>query len=94
MSLFFIFQAVVLAALLLVCTLAAFRRFLPGTSTRVQAALAGSLAEPHRPAMLQRFGRWLSPAEGRAGGCASGGCSSCSGCALKARLTATPGDHQ
>ncbi|MES1924758.1 DUF6587 family protein [Salinisphaera sp. T31B1] len=93
MSLFLVFQAVVLATLLLICSVAAIRRFLPATSLRFQAALAASLTQPHRPAPLQRLGRWLAPATDRAGGCASGGCTSCSGCALKTRLATARRDR-
>lgn len=74
-------QAVILVLVATTCTTIALRRLLPGTSHRLQAALARALSRPTRARATRAIGVWLQPAEAKAGGCGTGnGCGSCGGC--------------
>ena len=82
MSGFALIQAVVIGVVVAFSAWQAFRKLLPQTSRRLLAGISAALDRPDRSAAMRRLGRWLQPAEAKAGACGSGdGCSSCSGCA-------------
>ncbi|MDE2307215.1 MAG: hypothetical protein KGJ97_02855 [Xanthomonadaceae bacterium] len=80
MSGFALVQAAVIGMVVAFSAWQAFHKLLPQTSRRLLAGIAAALDRPGRPAAVCRLGRWLRPAEAKAGGCGDG-CGSCSGCA-------------
>ncbi|TAM61208.1 MAG: hypothetical protein EPN49_07380 [Rhodanobacter sp.] len=82
MSGFALVQAAVIGVVVVFSAWQAFRKLLPQSSRRLLVGIVAALDRPGRSAAARRLGRWLQPAEAKAGGCGSGGgCSSCSGCA-------------
>lgn len=74
-------QSLVLALIAIASLAFAIRHVLPGTSRRMQSALARKLGRPQRGRVAHALGRWLQPAEASRGACGSGsGCASCGGC--------------
>ena len=84
MTLFQVLQALILAVLLMGCSLGVVRKLLPGVWQALFAAASRALARHGQT----RLARRLEPTFAPTGGCGGGGCPSCSGCALKARISA------
>ncbi|GAA0686077.1 hypothetical protein FHW84_001510 [Dyella sp. SG562] len=78
MTAFAIVQAVIIGALVLCSALYAFRKLLPGLSTRWLAAASASLNKPWRKPWLRALGRRLQPAQAT-GNCGDG-CGTCGSC--------------
>lgn len=78
MSTFALVQALVLGVVLLASLLAAWRKLMPKTSTRVLADLSARLNKPWRAQGLRWLGRKLQP--GQATGSCGDGCGSCGAC--------------
>lgn len=82
MSTFDIVQAVVIALVVAYSLLVSARKLAPEATRRLLGACASRLDRPVHGALVRRIGRWLQPAEARAGGCGTGdGCGTCGGCA-------------
>ncbi|MDE2155984.1 MAG: hypothetical protein KGJ32_08865 [Xanthomonadaceae bacterium] len=82
MSGFMLIQAVVIGGVVAFSAWQVFSKLLPQTSRHLLAGISAALDRPDRSAAMRRLGRWLQPAEAKAGGCGSGdGCGSCGGCA-------------
>jgi len=76
-------QAIILSLIATACMLAVLRQLLPGSSRRLQAAIARGLGQPSRSRGVRAIGVWLQPAGAKAGACGSGGgCGSCGGCGV------------
>jgi hypothetical protein len=82
MSGFAIFQGVVIALVVLYSAVSAFRRFVPKTATRWQAALAAWCNQPSHGTALRGLARRLQP-KAATGHCGDG-CGSCGSCGPKA----------
>ncbi|MFC4764775.1 DUF6587 family protein [Dyella koreensis] len=81
MSAFALVQAVIIGVLVATSTVVAFRKLLPGVSTRWMAAASASLNKPWRKPWLRAMGRWLQPAQAT-GNCGDG-CGTCGSCGPK-----------
>ncbi|HBD18872.1 MAG TPA: hypothetical protein DC063_01380 [Arenimonas sp.] len=74
-------QTLVVAVIVLACTLSLLRRFLPRLSWQSQARLSYFLEREGRPAALRRLGLALRPPiAASASACGTGGCNTCQGC--------------
>jgi len=74
-------QTLVVAAIVLACTLSVLRRLAPRMAWQAQARLSYFLERPGRPAWLRRIGLWLRPPmQATASACGTGGCNSCQTC--------------
>jgi hypothetical protein len=74
-------QWLVVAAVVLACSLSLLRRFLPRLSWQSQARLSYFLEREGRPAWLRRLGLALRPPmAASASACGTGGCNACNGC--------------
>ena len=78
MSTFAVVQAVIIGLLVLGSACYAFRKLLPGISTRMLASASASLNKPWRSSLLQRLGRKLQPRQAT-GNCGDG-CGTCGTC--------------
>ncbi|WNL45014.1 DUF6587 family protein [Dyella sp. BiH032] len=88
MSTFHLVQGLVIGALVLFSAGYAFRKLLPGMSTRWLAAASASLNKPWRASWLRALGRWLQPAQAT-GNCGDG-CGTCGSCGPKPPSSARP----
>ncbi|TBR39817.1 MULTISPECIES: DUF6587 family protein [Dyella] len=88
MTTFAVVQAIIIGALVLGSAIFAFRRLLPGTSTRWMASASASLNKPWRKPWVQAMGRWLQPASAT-GNCGDG-CGTCGSCGPKPPANARP----
>ena len=88
MSMFAIVQAMIIGALVLGSALYAFRKLLPGLSTRWLAAASASLNKPWRKPWLRALGRRLQPAQAT-GNCGDG-CGTCGSCGPTPPASARP----
>ena len=74
-------QSLVVAAIVLACSVSVLRRLAPRAAWQAQARLSFFFERPGRPAGLQRIGRWLRPPmQATASACGTGGCTSCRTC--------------
>jgi hypothetical protein len=78
MTTFAVIQALIIGLLVLCSAFYAFRKLLPGVSTRVLASTSASLNKPWRSPLLQRLGRRLQPKQAT-GNCGDG-CGTCGTC--------------
>ena len=82
MTSFALVQAIIITAVVLFSAVQAFRKLAPKTAKRLQSRFSAALDQPSRNRVARGLGRWLQPADAKAGACGMGsGCSSCSGCA-------------
>ena len=88
MSAFGAIQAVVIGVLVLGSALYAFRKLLPGLSTRWLASVSASLNKPWRKPWLRALGRRLQPAQAT-GNCGDG-CGTCGSCGPTPPSSARP----
>ena len=88
MSAFQWVEGLVIGVLVLSSACYAFRRLLPGVSTRWLAAASASLNKPWRKPWLRAVGRWLQPAQ--ATGSCGDGCGTCGSCGPKPPAAARP----
>lgn len=89
MSTFHLVQAVIIGVLVAFSAFYAFRKLLPGLSTRWLAAASASLNKPWRKPWLRALGRRLQPAQAT-GNCGDG-CGTCGSCGPKPPAAARPG---
>lgn len=89
MNAFAIIQAILLALVGIVCLVHVAHRFAPRITHRLRMIAAYRIAPTQASAGWRRaVARRLTPGiQARSSGCDTGGCSACSGCDLKARLT-------
>lgn len=74
-------QTLVVAAIVLACSLSLLRRLAPRTAWQAQARLSYYFERPGRPAVLRRLGLWLRPPmQATAAACGTGGCNTCGTC--------------
>ncbi|HEX7816682.1 DUF6587 family protein [Dyella sp.] len=78
MNTFAVIQTLIIGVLVLGSAAYAFRKLLPGLSTRLLAGASANLNKPWRPRILQRLGKRLQPAA--ATGSCGDGCGSCGTC--------------
>ena len=73
-------QSLVVAAIVLACSLSVLRRLAPRTAWQAQARLSFVL-ERRRAGWLRRVGRALRPpVQASAAACGTGGCNTCQSC--------------
>ena len=89
MSAFDIAQELLLALVGAICLLHVAHRFAPRITYRLRMIAAYRVApRPTVAAWRQALARRITPGlKAQASGCDTGGCTACSGCDLKARLT-------
>lgn len=78
MSTFALIQGLVIGVLVAFSAVYAFRKLLPGVSTRWMATASASLNKPWRKPWLRAVGRWMQPAQAT-GNCGDG-CGTCGSC--------------
>lgn len=88
MKMFAIVQALIIGVLVLGSAAYAFRKLLPGLSTRWLAAASASLNKPWRKPWLRALGRRLQPAQAT-GNCGDG-CGTCGTCGPTPPSSARP----
>ena len=88
MSTFALLQALIIGVLVAFSAVSAFRKLLPGLSTRWMAAASASLNKPWRRPWQRAVGRWLQPAQAT-GNCGDG-CGTCGSCGPKPPASARP----
>ena len=81
MSAFHLVQGLLLGLLVAFSAFSAFRKLLPGLSTRWLAAASASLNKPWRKPWVRAVGRRLQPAQ--ATGSCGDGCGTCGSCGPK-----------
>ncbi|WKE66511.1 hypothetical protein PVT67_04470 [Gallaecimonas kandeliae] len=79
--LFELIQTLVIASLLAWSGLVVARKLAPGWLLRAQGRLAAGLLAPGRGLVARRLGLLVMPKIAAQGGCGSGGCGPCQGCA-------------
>lgn len=80
-GLYAMFEALVLAAMLMGCALYLCQRLMPAAMVRLRLHWSLRLGRPANPLWLRWLGSRLAPPVGVArGGCGGGGCGPCGGC--------------
>ena len=74
-------QTLVVAAIVLACSISVLRRLAPRATWQAQARLSFFFERPGRPVWLRRMGLALRPPmQATASACGTGGCNTCKGC--------------
>lgn len=74
-------QTLVVAAIVLACSVSVLRRLAPRIAWQAQARLSYFLERLGRPAWLRRLGLWLRPPmHATASACGTGSCNTCQTC--------------
>ncbi|MGA9658898.1 MAG: DUF6587 family protein [Asticcacaulis sp.] len=81
MSIYSVFQAVIVTAIVAYCFVRLMQKLLPAQSHAFQVFISRTLNRKAMPSAVQSLGQKLQPAQAPEVGCASG-CGSCKGCSI------------